>query len=263
VVSMKIATWNVNSIRARAERAEAWLDRMRPDVLCLQETKVQDDLFPREIFESRGYTLEVFGQKTYNGVAIASLLPLTDVSRGLPGDGDDAQKRIIEATVSGVRVVNIYVPNGFEPDSEKFAYKMDWLRRLRSHLEDRYDAERDEVLMLGDFNIAPEDRDLHDPEARRGKILFHPDEHARLRELLEWGMVDVFRLHHDEAGLYSWWDYRAGKFARDLGMRIDLLLATEPLAARCVATEIDREERKGPKPSDHAPVLVDVDLQSD
>jgi exodeoxyribonuclease III len=260
---MKIATWNVNSIRARAERAGAWLDRMRPDVVCLQETKVQDDVFPREIFESRGYALEVFGQKTYNGVAIASLLPLTDVSRGLPGEGDDAQKRLIEATVDGVRVVNIYVPNGSEPDCDKFLFKMDWLRRLSAHLADRHDPERDEVLLLGDFNIAPEDRDVYDPEAFRGKLLFHPDEHARLRELLEWGMVDVFRRHHEQAGLYSWWDYRAARFKRGQGLRIDLLLTTAPLAARCVASEIDRDERKGEKPSDHAPVIVDVKERSD
>ncbi len=256
---MKIATWNVNSIRARADRAGAWLDKVRPDVLCLQETKVQDEGFPREIFESRGYALEVFGQKTYNGVAIASLHEMTDVSRGLPGEDEDAQKRVIEATVGGVHVIDLYVPNGSEVGSEKFEFKMDWFHRLRAYVTDRFDPERDQVLLLGDFNIAPDDRDVYDPDEWRGKIHFSDEEHARLAELTEWGLTDLFRLHHEEAGLYSWWDYRAARFRRGQGLRIDLLLGTAPLAARCVSAEIDREERKGEKPSDHAPVLVEID----
>jgi exodeoxyribonuclease-3 len=255
---MKIVTWNVNSVRAREERVGAWLDRQEPDVLCLQETKVQDELFPREVFETRGYALELYGQKTYNGVAIASRRPLEDVRRGLSGEDEPTQRRLIEATVDGIRVINVYVPNGSEVGSEKFVYKLAWLERLRVHLGTAHDPERDPVLVLGDFNIAPEDRDVYDPDALRGKVLFHEDEHARLAELTSWGLTDVFRRFHEEDGLYSWWDYRAAMFRRGLGFRIDLLLATGPLVERCTASEIDREERKGNRPSDHAPVLVEV-----
>jgi exodeoxyribonuclease III len=254
---LKIATWNVNSIRQRLPRLVAWLDRERPDVMCLQETKVQDAEFPAAELAAHSYAVEVFGQKTYNGVAILSRTPASGVVRGLPGDGPDAQRRLLAATVDGVTLVNVYVPNGESVESEKFAYKLDWLARLAAWLE----TERDPagpLVLLGDFNVAPEDRDVHDPKAWRGKVLFHPAEHAALARLRAWGLTDLYRLHHAEAGRYTWWDYRALAFPKDHGLRIDLLLGTAPVAARCRAAAIDRDARKGEKPSDHVPVLVEL-----
>lgn len=258
--ALRVTSWNVNSIRARAVRVFDWLDAHAPDVLCLQETKGVDDVFPREEFEQRGYTVETFGQKTYNGVAIASKHALTNVQRGLPDDGADAQKRLIAADVAGVRVVNVYVPNGQAVGSDKFAYKLDWLAQLRAML-DGWDPAQP-LVICGDFNIAPEDRDVYDPDAWRGKVLFSEPEHAALATLTAWGLTDAFRIHVDEGGHYTWWDYRGGMFRRGFGLRIDLFLVTPPLAARCAAVEIDREERKARrnqpdlKASDHAPVTA-------
>jgi len=252
---VRIVTWNVNSVRSRKDRVVAWLERHGPDVVCLQETKTVDETFPADAFSALGYRSAIFGQKTYNGVAILAREEPANVRRGLPGDGPDHQKRIIAADVGGVTVVNIYVPNGSEVGSEKFAYKMEWLENLRTYLDDAFDPGAPLVL-CGDFNIAPEDRDCHDPEEWRGKVLFHPDEHAALARLKNWGMVDALRLHHEEEGLYSWWDYRAAAFRRNRGMLIDHLLVTESLAARCQDVVIDKEERGGEKPSDHAPVMA-------
>jgi exodeoxyribonuclease-3 len=252
---VRIVTWNVNSVRSRKYRVVAWLERHGPDVVCLQETKTVDETFPADAFSALGYQSATFGQKTYNGVAILSREEPANVRRGLPGDGPEDQKRIIAADVSGVTVVNIYVPNGSEVGSEKFAYKLDWLQRLRAYLDDAFDPTAPLVL-CGDYNIAPEERDCHDAEEWRGKVLFHPDEHAALARLRDWGLVDALRLHHQEEGLYSWWDYRAAAFRRDRGMLIDHLLLTESLAARCRDVVIDKEERGGEKPSDHAPVTA-------
>jgi exodeoxyribonuclease III len=252
---MLIATWNVNSVRVRMPRITEWLATMRPDVLCMQETKVVDADFPHEPFHALGYEVEVFGQKTYNGVAIASRHPMSDVSRGLPGDGPDDQKRVIEATVDGVRVINLYVPNGKAPDTEPYAMKLDWLRRLREHLDASQSPEND-VVVLGDINITPEDRDVYDPVALKGTIHVSEPEREALRHVMDFGLVDAFRLHHEETGLYSWWDFRAAMFRRGLGLRIDLILVTETLARRCTSVEIDRMARGGEKPSDHAPVLA-------
>lgn len=252
---MMIATWNVNSVRVRLPRVTEWLAAVRPDVLCLQETKVVDEDFPFEPFTELGYQVEVFGQKTYNGVAILSKSPMTDVSRGLPGDGPDDQKRVIEATIDGVRVVNLYVVNGKEPGTEHFAFKMDWLKRLRTHLDESLTPDRD-VVVLGDINITPDDRDVYDPEKLKGTIHCTEEERAALRHVLDFGLTDAFRLHHDEAGLYSWWDFRGGMFQRGLGMRIDLIMVTKSLAKRCVMCEVDKTARDGEKPSDHAPVLA-------
>lgn len=256
---MKVVTWNVNSIRTRKERVRAWLQTHQPDVLCLQEIKVVDEGFPREVFEELGYHVETWGQKTYNGVALISRTPLEDVHRGLPHDTEDAEARVIEATVSGCRVINVYVPNGKRITSDKFAYKLDWLTRLLERIETVHDAGQPLVL-LGDFNIAPEARDVHDPEAWAGKVHFHPVEHAMLARFMAWGLTDVFRSLHEEAGLYSWWDYRGGAFPRDKGLRIDLVLATASLAARLTACDVDKSERReiegGEKPSDHAPVVA-------
>ncbi len=252
---MRVVTWNVNSVRSRLDRVGAWLERHAPDVVCLQETKTVDETFPAEPLKALGYEQALFGQKTYNGVAILSRQKMTGVRRGLPGDGPEDQKRLIAAEIDGVTVINIYVPNGSEVGSDKFAYKLDWLARLRDFLDSSFDPQTPLVL-CGDFNIAPEDRDVHDPEEWRGKVLFHPDEHAALARLREWGLVDALRLHHAQEGLYTWWDYRAASFRRNRGMCIDHLLLTRPLAERCLDVTIDKEERAGEKPSDHAPVMA-------
>jgi len=255
---MKIVTWNVNSIRTRLERALACLERHQPDVLCLQEIKCQDEIFPREPFEALGYHVETHGQKTYNGVALISRAPAEDVVRGLPGDGPDAQARLIAATFEGVRVIDVYVPNGSSVESEKFPYKLGWLEQLQAMIAETY-APDDPVLLLGDFNIAPDERDLYAPEVFRGQVHFHPKEHEALARLSDWGFEDLFRTHHQEAGFYSWWDYRQLGFPMNKGLRIDLLLGTAPVVARCTACDIDRDERKGKKPSDHAPVIAVLD----
>ncbi len=253
---MRIATWNVNSVRARLPRLLPWLAERKPDVLCMQETKVVDEDFPRAEIEALGYRVETFGQKTYNGVAIASLAPPMAVSRGLPGDPPDAQRRVIEATVGGIRVVNLYVPNGMDVGTEAYAFKLEWFRRLRAHLSAAYSPSQD-LVVLGDMNVAPEDRDVHDPEGLRGQILLSEPERAALRDVMAFGLSDVLRQQTEEAGLYTWWDYRAAMFRRGLGLRIDLVLATAPLAARCVSVEIDKTARAGEKPSDHAPVIAE------
>ena len=255
---MKIATWNVNSIRSRLDRALALLARHEPDVLCVQEIKVQDDQFPTEAFQAAGYHVEVFGQKTWNGVALISRKPPEDVVRGFPEDGSDAQARLIAGTFEGLRVIDVYVPNGQDVDSEKFAYKLAWLQQLHESISAAHEP-GDDVLLLGDFNIAPDERDVHDPEAYRGKVHFHPKEHEALARLTSWGLFDLFRKHHDEAGLYSWWDYRRLGFPKNRGLRIDLILGTASVLERCSACEIDRDERKGSKPSDHAPVVAVID----
>lgn len=254
---MKIATYNINSIRTRLPRLLDWLGRERPDVVCLQETKVTDDLFPRPELEALGYRVEIHGQPTYNGVAILSLAPLGEVRRGLPGDDEDKQARYLAATVDGVRVIDVYVPNGSEVGSDKYAYKLAWLERLRRHLE--WDHAPGEPLVLcGDFNIAPEDRDVHDPRAWAGKVLCSDPERAALRGLLDWGLTDAFRAREPGEGHYSWWDYRGGAFWRGQGLRIDLHLVTPPVAARVREASIRRDERKGDKPSDHAPVVLEI-----
>jgi exodeoxyribonuclease III len=256
---MKIATWNVNSIRARLPRVLAWLERRKPDLVCVQETKVEDALFPRAELESAGYVATVLGERTYNGVAFLSRQPLEDVARGYPDDRPDAPKRLIAGTYGGVRVVNVYVPNGESVGSVKFAFKLEWLEHLRRYLDALCDRARP-LLLCGDFNVAPEDRDVHDPERWRGQVLFHPDERARLQACMEWGLRDSLRLHTEAGGLFTWWDYRAGAFHRGWGLRIDHLLVSEPLARLCRSVEIDRDERKGLQPSDHAPVVGEFEI---
>ena len=260
-MSLKIATWNVNSVRARLDSVLSWIDRARPDVLCMQEIKVVDDLFPREPFASRGYRVETFGQKTYNGVALLSREPFENVTRGFPDDKSDADRRLIAATVAGIRIVNVYVPNGRAVGSPFFQQKLDWLRRLRRALEEMT-SPRDDLVLCGDFNVAPDDRDVYDPEGYRDQLHCHPEERKALAELAEYGLVDVLRRHHAEGGLYSWWDYRQGAFRRDLGLRIDIIYATAALAERCAAVTIDREPRKGPAPSDHTPVVAEITMSA-
>lgn len=253
---MLIASWNVNSIRARADTVLAWLERTGCDVLCMQETKVVDDEFPRDEFARLGYSVAIAGQPTYNGVAIASRLPLSDVRVGFVGEPEDSEKRMLSARVAGLRVLCVYVPNGKNVDSQAFRYKLAWLERLRMNLN-QYVSEN-ELLLAGDFNIAREDRDVFDPDKMRGQLHFHPDEHRALNHVLEYGLCDSLRLFDQAPGRYTWWDYRAGAFRRDRGLRIDYIFVSKALAARCIDATIDREERARPKPSDHAPLIVKI-----
>lgn len=255
---MRIATWNVNSIRSRVERVAAWTERERPDVLCFQEIKTTDDGFPFGVFSDLGYEMEVFGQKTYNGVAILSRLPMDKVVRNLPDDEPEAPRRLIAATIDKVRIVNVYVPNGQSPESEKFVYKMDWLARLRAFL-DTTAKPGSSLVLLGDFNIAPEERDVRYPDLWRGHIHFHPREHEALARITSWGLYDLLRKHHEEGGLYSWWDYRQLAFQKNNGLRIDLILGTKKMLNRCTGVEIHRDERKGESPSDHVPVVAEFE----
>jgi exodeoxyribonuclease-3 len=252
---MRIATWNVNSLRARWEIVLDWLRQDGPDVVCLQETKMTDDLFPVAPLAEVGYQAVFTGQKTYNGVAILSRLPLTDVAMALPEAPGEDEKRFIAATVQGVRVINVYVPNGQAVDSPKFPYKLAWLECLRTFLATTYTLE-DALVLCGDFNVAPEPRDVYDAVKVEGEILFHPAERAAFARLLDWGLRDALRLHHEEGGLYSWWDYRAAAFRRNLGLRIDHILVTLSLATHCTAVTLVRDLRKLPKPSDHIPVVA-------
>ncbi len=253
---MKIATWNVNSIRARQERLLGWLGEHQPDVVCLQELKVTDDAFPHDAIGAAGYHAAVLGQKTYNGVAILSKTEPTEVLRGLDDDVDDPQARLLAANVEGVRILSAYVPNGQEVGSDKFAYKLDWLRRLRAYLDHRHTPSQP-LVVCGDLNVAPDEHDVANPEQWADSVLCHAQARDALSQVCAWGLVDVFRQHHPEGGLYSWWDYRMLAFPKNNGLRIDHVLATEPMAKRCTSAEIDREQRKGPKPSDHAPVMAE------
>ncbi len=253
---MKIATWNVNSITARLPLVLQWLEAAQPDVLCLQEIKIIDAKFPHEPFVQLGYSVETFGQPTYNGVAIVSRFPCQDVQRGFPDDDITAQSRLIAATVKDVRIVNIYLPNGQAVGSEKYAFKLDWMKRLRNFLDTNCEPDA-QVLLCGDFNVAPEDRDVHDPKAWEGSVLVSNAERAALEEIRGWGFIDVFRLHHQEEKQFSWWDYRMMAFRRNMGLRIDHIWVTPTLAARSQAAWIDKEPRKWERPSDHTPVVAE------
>jgi exodeoxyribonuclease III len=259
VALMRIASWNVNSVRSRLDQLTAWLARAAPEVVCLQETKVEDGLFPVKAFEELGYRSVYFGQKTYNGVSISARhgLAIEDVKKNLDGDADDAQRRVIAATIEGVRIVNVYVPNGQAVGTPAFAMKLTWYERLLLELGAHYSPEQ-ELVVCGDFNVAPEPIDVYDPKRWEGQVHFHPDERAALRKLLDWGLVDAFRDHHPEPALYSWWDYRMGAFPKNRGLRIDLALLTRKLAARCTDVAIDRRPRELERPSDHAPVVVEL-----
>lgn len=256
---MRIATWNVNSLRARLPRVEAWLAEARPDVLCLQETKLAPGAFPALAFHGLGYEAVHHGEGRWNGVAILSRVGLDDPAPGWTDDGDpDPAARIVWATCGGVRVASVYVPNGRALDHEHYQYKLAWLRRLRAHLAARH-APTDRVVVAGDFNIAPTDLDVWDPEAFIGSTHVSEPERAALAELEGWGLHDTFRRLHPEPGHFTYWDYRAGNFHKGLGMRIDLILATAPVADGVTAAVMDRDARKGTKPSDHAPVYIDVE----
>jgi len=252
---MKLATWNVNSLNVRLPHVVDWLAEQAPDALALQETKLVDERFPHAAVEAAGYRAVHSGQKTYNGVAILSREPATDVVTDVPGL-DDASRRILAATIGDVRVVNLYVVNGQEVGSEKYRWKLHWLEQVTRWLE-REIAAHERLAVVGDFNIAPEDCDVHDPEAWRERILCSTPEREALGRMLGLGLVDVFRRFEQAAGSFSWWDYRAAAFRRNLGLRIDLILASPALAARCRACVIDAAPRQRERPSDHAPVLAE------
>jgi exodeoxyribonuclease III len=254
---LKITTWNVNSLTARMQRTENWLRANQVDVLCLQELKMENEKFPHAMFEALGYRAEAFGQKTYNGVAIIAkneLPAFTDVQRGIP-EFDDVQSRVIAATIGDVRVICLYVVNGQEVGSEKFAYKLRWLEACTHWLE-RECANHEKLVVVGDFNIAPTDADVHDPKAWEGQVLCTPEERGYFERWTAMGLADTFRKFDQPPKTFSWWDYRMLAFPKNNGMRIDHVLATPAMASKCTACEVDRSERKGEKPSDHAPVTA-------
>ncbi|MDP6437651.1 MAG: exodeoxyribonuclease III [Gammaproteobacteria bacterium] len=251
---MKVASWNVNSIRVRLEQVLEWLDGEEPDVLGLQEIKMQTDDFPVDAFRELGYYAAVDGQKTYNGVALLSKTEAHDVHRSIP-DLEDEQKRAIAGTFDDSRVINLYVPNGQSVGSNKYEYKLRWLKALKAWLKNEL-AQHEKLVVMGDFNIAPDDRDVHDPEEWAGKILCSDGEREALQELLMLGLQDSFRLFDQPESAFSWWDYRAAGFRRNRGLRIDLLLVSDAVAKTCEASKIDREPRMLERPSDHAPVWV-------
>jgi exodeoxyribonuclease-3 len=255
---MRIATWNVNSLRVRLPQLLEWLASADVDVLALQETKLPDEGFPYAELRAAGYHSVFSGQKTYNGVALLSRVEATDIVRDMPGL-DDPQRRVLAASVGGVRVINLYVPNGQSVGSDKFLYKLGWLRALRDWLRAEL-AAHPMVLALGDFNIAPEDRDVHDPKAWVGSVLVSPEEREALQHTLALGFSDVFRKFEQPPDSFSWWDYRAGGFRRNNGLRIDLLLGSPALAARCSACTIDVNPRRSERASDHTPVIGTFDI---
>ena len=254
---MKIASWNVNSLNVRLPHLQRWLDEAKPDVVALQETKQEDHKFPEDALLELGYRSVFCGQKTYNGVAIVSSLPFSgECITAIPGF-EDPQKRVLAATVGDVRIVDLYVVNGEAVGSEKFDYKLRWLAAVREWLRGEL-AAHPNLVVLGDFNIAPDDRDVHDPKRWHEKILCSTPEREAYRALLDLGLHDSFRLFNDEAGHHSWWDYRLAAFQRGWGLRIDLVLVSDALKARCAAAGIDREPRTWERPSDHTPAWVEL-----
>lgn len=253
---MKLAAWNINSLKVRLPQLLDFLATRQPDAVCLQETKLTDDTFPVSLLEAAGYHVVFAGQRTYNGVAIVSRSAPTEISAGIPGF-EDQQKRVIAATVDGIRLVCVYCPNGQSLVSEKYPYKLAWFDALAAWLKDEL-ARYPRLVVLGDYNVAPEDRDVHDPEAWRGSVLVSEPERERFRKLLALGLKDSFRLFEQPEKSFSWWDYRMMGFRRNHGLRIDHILLSDPLAAACTSSTIDREMRKLERPSDHAPVIAEI-----
>ncbi|UCF86314.1 MAG: exodeoxyribonuclease III [Desulfobacteraceae bacterium] len=256
---MKIGTFNTNSIRARLPIIIDWLGQERPDILCLQETKVQDKDFPADPFEAAGYQAFYRGQKSYNGVAIISKLPADEIRLGLYNRNED-EARFISGNINGISVINVYVPQGFAVGTEKFDYKLRWFRDLLSYVKGNY-GPSDPLLLTGDFNVALEETDLYDPDNFRGAVCFHPDEQAIMREFFEWGFADIFRKHQPHGGHYTFWDYRIPNgFKRNMGWRIDYILATAPVAKKSQNAWIDSEPRKREKPSDHTFLVAEFNI---
>jgi exodeoxyribonuclease-3 len=255
---MKIATWNVNSLKVRLPQVLDWLATSQADILCLQETKTTDENFPADEITAAGYHVVFSGQKTYNGVAIISKEAAVDIITDVSGL-DDPQRRILGATVGGIRILNLYVVNGQEVGSEKYAHKLHWLDRVTDHISEQL-QQHERFVVLGDFNIAPDDRDVYDPEAWHERILCSTPEREALQKILDLGLADTFRLFDQEEQSYSWWDYRAAGFRRNRGLRIDLLLASKVLADNCRTCSIDKEPRRLERPSDHTPVMAEFEL---
>jgi exodeoxyribonuclease-3 len=256
--NITIATWNVNSLRVRLPQLATWVADSKPDVIALQETKLPDSDFPSAEIEALGYHCAYSGQRTYNGVAVLSRESIEVIATGIPGF-DDEQKRVLAVRTAGLVIVDLYVPNGQEPGSDKYAYKLRWLEALQQWLESLLKVEK-HLVVLGDFNIAPEDRDVHDPGAWVGHVHVSEPERNAYRQLLQAGFVDVFRQFDQPEKSYSWWDYRAAGFRRNAGLRIDLILASSSLATQCVAARIDKEPRRADRPSDHTPVLAEFKI---
>jgi len=255
--TLKIATWNVNSIRIRLPLVLAWLAEQQPDIVCLQETKVEDHQFPEQAMREAGYSAVYAGQKSYNGVALLCKLPIEDVQYGFKDGYDAENKRLLSARIAGLHIVNVYVPQGQATESPKFQYKLEFLAKLLSELSDRFTA-ADPVMVLGDINIAPDERDVVSAEAMQNKVSFHPREHLFLEQFKQWGLQDIYRTFHQDGGLYSWWDFRTRGFEKNEGMRIDHIWVAAGLAQLCQSCEIDIDNRSQPKPSDHAPVICVV-----
>lgn len=253
---LKLASWNVNSLKVRLEQVLAWLETSQVDMLALQEIKMSDDQFPIEAFTARGYHVVFSGQKTYNGVAIISRHPIQDVVTDIP-DLSDPQRRILAATIGDIRLINLYVPNGSEVGSDKYNYKLTWLPLVTAFIQQQL-AQYPRLAVVGDFNIAPEDRDVHDPKEWEGCVLVSPLERQALMNILALGLHDSFRNFTQDEQLYSWWDYRAAGFRRNRGLRIDLILLSKLLNNDCLVSAIDKEPRKAERPSDHAPVWVEI-----
>ena len=252
---MKVASWNVNSLRVRLPHVLPWLQEQRPDVLCLQETKILDEDFPLDEFRALGYEAVYCGQKSYNGMAILSRTKGEDVVSELP-EANDVQRRLLAATYHGVRVINVYVPNGQAVGSDKYAYKLAWLEHLAEYVKQQL-AAHPRLVLAGDFNIAPEDRDVHDPKVWQGAIMASEDERRHFRTLIGLGLADAFRRFEQPDASFTWWDYRAGAFRRNLGLRIDHVLCSAALAEICTACRIDTAPRRLERPSDHAPVVAE------
>ncbi|HET7061701.1 MAG TPA: exodeoxyribonuclease III [Nitrosospira sp.] len=253
---MKIATWNVNSLKVRLPHVLDWLATHQPDVLCLQETKLQDEHFPAAEIEAAGYQTLYTGQRTYNGVALLSKRPATEHIMGIP-DLDDHQKRVVSAMYGDIRVICVYVPNGQKVGSEKYEYKLRWLAALKNWIREML-ARHQKLAVLGDFNIAPEERDVHDAKLWEGQVLFSLPEREAFKEVLNLGLVDSFRLFEQADKSYTWWDYRMMAFRRNMGLRIDHILLSDELARTCTACAIDKMPRKLERPSDHAPIMVEL-----
>ena len=254
---LRIATWNVNSLRVRLPHVLQWLESEQPDILALQETKLADENFPVEEIRNAGYHVSFSGQKTYNGVATLSKTEAANVLTDFPGFADP-QRRILCATINSVTILNLYIPNGSEVDSDKYRYKLEWLAHLQKFTESLVNK-YENVVLLGDFNIAPEDRDVHDPVTWKGKVLVSSSEREAFQSLLKNSLVDCFRLFQQDDHSFSWWDYRAGAYPRNLGLRIDHILATDTLAELCTACRIDKTPRGLERPSDHTPVIAEFD----
>ncbi|MHC4459107.1 MAG: exodeoxyribonuclease III [Planctomycetota bacterium] len=255
---MKIASFNVNSLRARLAIVLQWFAEHQPDVLCVQETKVQDIDFPTDAFDKTEYKYVFKGQKSYNGVAIFSRSEISNVKFGFDDEPKD-QPRLVKAEINGIIIINTYIPQGYLPESEKFEYKLNWFNRLLAFFDKNFKP-ADPIIWLGDFNVAPDPIDVHDPEGLLGHVCFHPDVHKALKDVMQWGFVDLFRKHCREPGQYTFWDYRMrNSFKRNLGWRLDHIMATEPLAKKCTTCYIDKEPRVAERPSDHTPIVAEFD----